>query len=497
MLGAIIAVALVRTTIPLAALGYPDGIPLTGGTVTLRLPALPGVQRVAVRLPVDAAGALAGAHVRLEIDGREAAWLSGEKLRGATLQAEVPISAGARGIAITLYSRLTQCTGPVNERVRIKDSGAVIVSQDANAARSALRSYAGAYTIVEPAHPDAQWQARALAAAYALHVLDGWRRLTVSLGATPAPGTLGVTDLHVLALHDRTAPHGALTFADLGLSPLEQSGEDVNFVVPFTLGQLRGVPHRLVATLRVRSSAPGRVDAKLNGHEINTLPVAAGTQTLRVPIAVSTLRGANALRIEMRFNHPQSFCRTAAPRVGLDGSELHWSGRGDVPLTLERAVGELSGRVTVESDPALFTQAFVAMNALGSVNRSIDTIDARPLDGTAPHAGEVEIGAAPDIEAEDRGSYGEVRIEPSGAILVSYIGDPVVLNRLGQLSGVLAGSDATRVEFGTTGAIVTQGGPFLSQAQQRQRVRTVIFVAFIVVLAVATWLIARRARRFS
>ena len=135
------------------------------------------------------------------------------------------------------------------------------------------------------------WQARALAAAYALHVIEGWRRVTVSLGATPAPGALGVTDLKALTLRDRTAPQGMLTFADLGLSPLEQSGEDVDFVVPFTLGELRVVPNHLIAMLHVRASAPGHIDAVLNGRAINAFSVAAGTQTLRVPIAVSALRG--------------------------------------------------------------------------------------------------------------------------------------------------------------------------------------------------------------
>jgi hypothetical protein len=498
MVGGIIAAALVNTTIPLAAFGYPDGIPLTGGAVTLRLPVQPGVRRIGVRFPIDASGALAHAQLRLYIDGHEAAARSGKQLHNATLDANIPVRSGERAVNITLLSRLTQCTEqPATDRTVVKNSGVVIVTQDATAARSAHTSYAGAYTILEPAHPDVNWEARAVAAAYALHVVDGWRRVTVALGATPAPGTLGIGDLRGISLPERQPPRDDLTFAALGVLPLEQSGEDVNFVVRFTLGQLDGVPNRLVARLRVHASAPGRIEASLNGREINDVPFAGGTGTLRVPIGVSGLRGTNLLRIDVRFNHPQSFCKTSAPDIALDGSDLRWSGHGDIPMTLERRIGELSGRVTVESDPAIFAQAFVVMSTLGSVNRTIDAIDARPSDRSIARAGDIEVGAAPEVEPENGGSYGEVRVEPNGAILISYAGDPSVLQRLPQFQGVLAGSDATRFEFGTTGAVLTKGGPFATALQQRQLMRRVIFVAFLIVLAISTYLIARRARRFS
>jgi hypothetical protein len=498
VLGVIVALSLVRTTIPLAALGYPDGIPLTGGAVTLRLPAQPGLQRVDVRFPIDASGALAHAQLRLYVDGRQVAARSGEQLRNATLQADVPVRKGERSVYITLLSRLIQCGDrAATYRASVKNTGSVIVTQDASAAQVARASYAGAYTVLEPAHPDASWKARALAAAYALHVVEGWRRVTVVLGATPAPGTLGVSDPGAISLPARELPIGDRTFANFGLSTLEQSGEDVNFVLPFTLGQLRGVPNLLVAMVHMRANAPGRVEAVLNGREINAFSVAAGARTLRVPIAVSGLRGTNALRIEMRFSHPQTFCEANAPNVSIEGSELRWSGHGDLPMTLERRIGELSGRVTVESDPAIFAQAFAVMNALGLVNRSIDAIDARPLERGATQPGEIEIGVASDIEAPQRVSYGEVRIERNGAIVVSYIGDPAVLQRLPEFSSYLAGSDASRIEFGMTGSIVTQGGPFLTHAQEHQRVRWIIWAAFVLVLVGATFLIARRARRFS
>ena len=497
MFGVIIAVAVVKTTIALSALGYPNGIPLNGGAFTVRLPARPGVQNILVRFPVQATGTLAHAQVRLDVDGREVAALRGEKLRGGTLQADVPIRAGARDIDITLYSRLAQCGETDAARARIKESGTVVVSQEANAARSPLRTYAGTYTIIESQHPDTTWRERALASAYALHVIERWRRVSVSLGPSPEPGALGVTDLRPISLRNRAPPHGALTFADLGVSPLEQSGEDVDFVVPFTLGQLGDVPNRLVAELRLHASAPSHLDAMFNGREINTFVLAAGTHDVRLPIATSTLRGVNTLRVAIRFDHAPVYCATAAPQVALDGSVLHWSGHGDVAMTLERRVGGLSGRVTVESDPAIFAQAFVALNTLGSLNHTIDAIDVRPLDRGAPRAGEVEIGAATGIATEGKGSYGEVRVEPDGAIVISYIGDPAVLYRLPQFSHLLATSDGTRFEFGMTGAPSTQGGPFATHAEMQRRIRLAMYAAFVVVLVVATFLIARRARRFS
>ena len=122
-------------------------------------------------------------------------------------------------------------------------------------------------------------------------------------------------------------------------------------------------------------------------------------------------------------------------------------------MTLERRIGELSGRVTVASDPAIFPQAFVAMNALGSVNRSIDAIDVQRWTRALRTRERSRSALRPDIEAQESGSYGEVRVEPNGAIVVSYIGNPAVLDRLAQFSSVLAGSDATRFEFGMTGAV--------------------------------------------
>jgi hypothetical protein len=498
MLGGIIALALVHTTIPLAALGYPDGIPLTGGAVTLRLPVQPGVQRIGVRFPIEASGALAHAQIRLYIDGHEVAARSGDALRNATIEANAAVGKGKRAIDITLLSRLTQCSErAATDRTVVKSTGAVIVTQDATAARSTLGGYAGAYTIIEPPHPDATWRAHALAAAYALHVVVAWRRVAVALGATPKPDTQGISDLNTVALPERAPPLGERTFADLGVYPLEQSDEVVDYVVPFSLGQLGGVPNRLVATLKVRASAPGRIEARLNGREINDFPFSAGTQTSRVPIAVARLRGANTLLLEVRFSHPQTFCRTAPPEVALDGSDLRWSGHGDIAMTLERRLGELSGRVVIASDQAVFPQAFVVMSTIGSVNRSIDAIDVRPSDTRIAEPGEIEIVRAGDVETENGRSFGEVRLEPNGALIVSYIGDPSVLDRLPEFRGVLAGSDATNFEFGATGAILTQGGPFSTALQRRQRRRQAVFVLFLVVLAASTYLIARRARRFS
>jgi hypothetical protein len=498
MLGVIVAAALVQTTIPLAALGYPNGIPLTGGAVTLRLPVHPGLQRVGLRFPIEAFGALAHAQVRVSIEGREVAVRSGEELRNVTLQADVPVHPGAHPIDITLLSRAPQCgKEAATYLARVKSTGAVIVTQDALAAQQVRASYAGAFTIIEPAHPDASWQARALAAGYTLHVLDDWRSVTVALGATPAPGTVGVSDLGAIALPSPSPSNGERTFADLGVRPLVQSGENVEFVVPFVLGQLDGVPDRLIARLQVRASAPARIEALLNGREINAFSVEAGMSALGLPMSVSLLRGTNALRIVVRFDHPQTFCETAAPTVALNGSSLRWSGRGDIPMTIERGLGQLSGRIIVESDPSIFTDAFAVISALGSVNRSIDAIDARPLNAGTSQRAEIEIGPASDIEPVTGGSYAEVRVEPNGAIRVSYIGDPSVLQRLPKFRGLLADSDATNFEFGTSGAILTRGGPFSTAAEQRQRNRRMLFAAFLIVLAISTYLIARRARRFS
>lgn len=498
MFGIVLGAALVRTAIPLSALGYPNGIPLGGGAVTLRLPLYPGVQRVGIRFPIEVRGGPHGAEVRVHIDGREVARVANEQLTHALVQIDVPLPRGADSIDVTLFSRLPECSGAhAAAEVRVASAGAIIVTQDRDAARSPRDSYAGAYTVIESPHADAAWQAHALAAAYALHAIESWRRIRVALGATPEPGSVGVTDVSAIAPTRRASPKGTLTFAQLGVSPLVQSGENVTYTLAFTLGQLDGVPNRVVATLHVRASAPASIEAVFNGREINAFAVAAGTRDVRLPIPTAALRGANTLRIVVLFDHPQAFCAAAAPQIALEGSSLRWTGRGDVPMTLERRIGELSGKIVVESDPAIFAQAFVVMNTLGSVNQTIDAIDARPLQPGMQPANEIEIGVAPSIETPEGGSYGEVRVEPNGAVRISYIGDPTVLNRLPTFGGVLARSEATRFEFAATGAPLTQGGPFASGAQQRQAVRRIIIGAFVVVLVAATWLIARRARRFS
>jgi len=492
----VLAASLVRTAIPLAALGYPDGIVLDGGAVILRLPAYPGAQYLAVRFPVSVRGDPKGAQVRVAFNGREIAQLANEHLRDAVLRGDAAIPPHAQTLEIIVDARVLRCSDAPPPEIRIGEAGSVIVTQDPKVARSWRDSYAGSYTIIEPQHPDTAWRAQALASAYALHVLEGWRRVSVSLGATPAPGAQAVRDVAVAIPH-RARPSGVQTFAQLGVAPLDQSGEDVDFVASFELGQLGGVPNRMVALLHLRASAPGRMDAFFNSREINALAIPAGAHDVRLPIATAALRGTNSLRLRMRFDNPRAFCAAAAPELALGGSELRWSGHGDVPLTLERRVSELSGNVVVQSDPEIFAEAFTAMSALGSVNRTIDAIDAQPPEAGAPAANVIRIERAPDVEAQGNDSYGEVHLEPNGAIRIAYVGDPSVLNRLQTFGGALASSDATRFEFGMTGAPITQGGPFSTNAQKRQKVRWIIYGSFVLILIVATWLIARRARRFS
>ena len=486
-----------QTAIPVSALGHPNGIALNGGEVILRLPVYRGAKNLAVRFPIAIHGDPKGAQVRVELNGHEIAQLANEQLRNAVLHATAPIPPNTQGIDVTLRSRVLQCGAAAPADIRVGSAGSIIVTQDAAAARSWRESYAGRYTIIEPQHPDNAWRARALASAYALHVLEGWRRISVSVGPAPAPGAVAIRDVSEVKLPSRAAPNGVKTFVQLGVIPLQQSGEDLDFTVPFELGQLDGVPNRLVAWLRVRATAPGRMEAVFNGHEINSLVIAPGTREVRLPIAASALRGTNTLLLQMRFDHAQTYCAAAAPELSLEGSELRWSGRGDVPVTLERRLSELSGDIVVESDTSIFPQAFVAMSTLGSVNTTIDAIDARTLQTDPQAANEIRIGAAPDVHAEGGGSYGEVHVEPNGAIGIAYIGDPAVLNRLASFSGTLFSSDATLFEFGMTGAPITRGGPFATNAQRQRQARRATYVAFIIILVVATWLIARRARRFS
>ena len=499
MIGVVLALSLAKTTISLAALGYPDGIPLTGGAVSLRLPVLPGLQRLDVRFPIAARGSLAHARVTLEIDGREVAAASGDHLHDATLRADVAMNGRHESaVEITVRSRLAECSTDAMPQMRVAASGSVSVTQAAGASRSPRSYYGASYTVVEPPHLDAPWQGRALVAAYALHVIAGWRRVGVSLGATPAPGAARVADLGAVRLPDRPPPKGTIDFSRLGVLPLEQSGENVRFAVPFTLGELGAAPERLLAELALRAGAAGRLRAAFNGREVNTIGFAAGTHMLRVPLRESSLRGVNLLLLDVRFDHPQSFCRANAPSVTLaNTSALHWSGQADLPSTVELQLGALSGAVTLETDPAIFPHAFAVMSALGSINRSIDRIEVQPLGTQSPPGPVIEIGAPPDIDPPDGGSYGEVRVEPGDRILVSYVGDASVLDRLPEIAPLLASADATHFEFGKSGAVLVRGGLPRTRAQMRQRFVWAIYAAFAVALVAGLAIVAFRARRFS
>jgi hypothetical protein len=499
MIGAALALSLVRTTIPLSALGYPQGVALGGGATSIRLPVHAGLTRVLLHFPIAAGGSLNHGTVRVEVNGREVASAAGDRLHDATLEADVPIDRQARSVDIVVLSRFAECAGAPAASARVSPQGTVTFVQDADRAREATSTYAGAFTVLEPPHADASWQSSALTAAYALHVLESWRRIRVTLASTPAPDSLGVRNPQSIVLPRPPPPRQKLSLRELGVVPLEQRGERVSVQIPFMLAQLGGPPQQFVAHLAMRASAAGRLTVLFDGREINEFSFGAGEREIRVPLPSAALRGSNVLHLDAAFDHPARFCDTAAPSLAIDDSStLQWAGRAYIPATLERQIGELSGRVTIASDPSIFREAFVVIDALGSINRSIDALDTRTLPEASTVPGAViEIGAPPDIVPNDGKSYGEVRIAPGDRILVSYVGDPAVLDRLVQLAPQLAGSDATRFVFGMTGAALTEAAPPLTRAQTQRRIRIAIYVTFGVALVIATALIARRARRFS
>jgi hypothetical protein len=499
VIGAALALSLARATISLSALGYPQGVPLAGGATSIRLPVHAGLKRVLLHFPITTAGSLNHGTVRVEVNGREVASAAGDRLRDAALEADVPIDSQARSVEVTVFSRFTECTGAVPASARLSPQGTVTFVQDADRAREAASTYAGAFTVLEPAHVDVTWQSRALGAAYALHVREDWRRVSVVLGATPVPETIAIRDPQSVALPRAASPRQALSMRDLDVIPLEQHGERVSVQIPFTLAQLGGAPQHLVAHLTVHASAAGRLIAFFNGREVNEFSFAAGQRELRVPLPAASLRGTNLLRLDGNFDRPALFCDSAAPSLAIDGSStLQWAGRADIPLTLERQIGELSGSVTLASDPSIFPQAFAVVDAIGSINRSIRELHTQALPAASPAPGAaIEIGAPPDIAPNDGKSYGEVRVVPGDRILVSYVGNPAVLGRLVQLAPLLAGANGTRFIFGTNGAPLIEGAAPLTGQQARLRIRIAIYAAFGVVLVIATALIARRARRFS
>lgn len=502
IVGAALAVSLVQTTIPLGALGYPAGLALDGGATTLRVPVHAGLERVVLHFPLTARGSQAGAFVRAEVNGRDVGSIEGDRLRHATLDADVPVGAAAKSVDIVLLSRFPECGSAAPGEALIGAQGTVTFvqrAQNADRARAGLATYASAFTVLEPPQPDAAWQSSALVAAYALHVREDWRRVSVTLGATPAPDAVSVRDPRGIRLPPAVAAPQKLSMRDLGVMPLAQRGERLRVDIPFTLAQLGGAPQLLVAHLAVHASAPGRVVAFFNGRDVNEFPFDAGERAVRIPLPSAALRGANLLRLDVRFDRPSRFCEGSAPSLRVDpASTLQWSGHADIPSTLERALGELSGRVTVESDPAIFPHAFAVMNAIGSINRSIRELDTRALAASSPGPGAIiEIGAPPDIAPRDGASYGEVRIMAPDRILVSYVGNPAVLDRLVQLAPLLAGSNGTHFVFGTNGAPVNEGAPRPTREQTRQRIRVALYVIFGIVLVLATALVARRARRFS
>ncbi|HTV91495.1 MAG TPA: hypothetical protein VMG98_02135, partial [Verrucomicrobiae bacterium] len=255
MIGAALALSLVRTTIPLSALGYPDGIPLTGGVTSIRVPVHAGLTRVLLHFPLAAGGSLRHGTVRVTVNGRDVAAISGDRLRTATLDADVAIDSHASVVDIAVLSRFEECAGASPASARLSPQGAVTVVQDADRTREPASTYAGAFTVLEPARADVTWQSRALVAAYALHEHEDWRRVSVALGGTPQPNAVGIRDPASIVLPRASSPRQKLSLSDLGVTDSRQQGERIGVQIPFTLAQLGGAPQVLVVHLAMRASA--------------------------------------------------------------------------------------------------------------------------------------------------------------------------------------------------------------------------------------------------
>lgn len=329
------------------------------------------------------------------------------------------------------------------------------------------------------------------------------------------------------------------TLDAMGVGTRTQRGAgDLSFAVPFALSVFGGLPYGLHAHLDLAHGSFDRADRAavtvlLNGAVVNGFGLSSqgGTQHFDVPIDEHRLGPTNTLTATVEYA-PHG-CQNVTLTVSLLGSSrLVWDGVAGYPPTIGEFFSEAAGKLGVAvSQPELYPYAFLLLDRLGSIDPNVSNVDVERYAGTLSGYDDAAYVAAPaDIKemplawdpatgnlrlTDDAGktvfaaqvgaAYGQFRsfraAVPTLILTYTKTGDPQILNGLANLTPSQLGGarsdlllfDAKHVVYESPANVVT------AQRSPRSALFTSwpLIAGFGVVVVVALFFIARRARKVS
>ncbi len=421
--------------IPLADLGYRDGVTVAGvaPSVTFDLPRYSSLQAATLRLELHVSGAAdPGSTIAVSVNGRRT-YVRTLRAIGYDPRLVVPLPVPpprAELFAVTVSGALSvagdPCAGGTSQKLFLRigrDSAIAVRTRSGGSAEAFFRDYRGAVA-VSAAGRDPQL----ITVPYRIDRLEPWHRVDATLVATAprsgralvlAPGAAATRSGDVL----RIAPAAfAALPVPLGQTPVRRDGSvafgelrqnlgtatgtgDLAFDVPLAGSVTGGVPQHLGVHVAVAHSAlppgaTGTLQVLVNGvlAGARELRRDAATQTLDAAVPQSIVGPSNNARVLVATDIPAGACAGAASAVTatlLDSSTFSWSGVERRPPSIESFLTALNGRVIVLAAPEFTRAAFHLMGEIGKMNSAIVQLDAARYDGRVPDGYDFAIVFAP------------------------------------------------------------------------------------------------------
>jgi hypothetical protein len=425
--------------IPLTALGYRDGVTVSGvaPSVTFDLPRYASLRAATLELDVHASAAVdPSSTVAIAVDGRTTVVRTLQAIGDASrLVVPLPIPAATQQtFAITVRGALRGRGNACDSRdlfLRIGRESAIVVTTDPGGSVEAFfRDYRGALDVAGSADDPA-----IAAVPYRVDRLEPWHRIDATLVSTPRPGhrtlvftragttsrdgdVLRITPAAFAALpmprgQSPTRRDGSIAFGDLrqNLGTARGLG-DLAFDVPLAASVVGGVPQRLRVHVDVAHSAlpaavSGTLQVLVNGILVGARDLGrdAATQSLDVAVPASAVGPSNDLRVLVATSVPPGACagNEAITASLLGSSSFRWGSVERRAPTIESFLTALHGRVVVLVTPAFTREAFHVMTELGKMNASITQLDVVPFAGTVPDGYDAAIVFAPPTQLRGLG----------------------------------------------------------------------------------------------
>jgi hypothetical protein len=409
--------------IPLAQLGYRDGVTLAGNmpSFTIDVPHYASLRAARLDLEVEIPpSADPASTVAVAVNGATA-WTRSVLTIGndAHLTIPLPLPPQSGGsLLVTVSARLRalgeSCANRQAENLSMtigRETALVVRAATGGDVATFFHDYRGKIDLV-----GASRQTDLVAVPYRIDRLEPWHRVDVVQVAQPRPGrrTIVLADgvptqrdgdvlrispqafdalpaLNPSALQRRP---GSVGLDDVGrrLTPQTGSG-DLTFDIPLVGSIVGGMPNRLRAHVVLAHSAlppgaSGTMQMLVNGTLIAARELGRGatTETLDSDVPGYLVGPSNDVRIVVSSTTPDP-CRDGIPTLTaaiLGSSSFSWSGVNRFPPTVESFLTMLSGRVVVLVAPELVHAATHFMGELGKLNAGIAELDVLPYDGTVP-----------------------------------------------------------------------------------------------------------------